>query len=129
MDEDRVVQFDTQGQVRVYDPDKFEEAQKTLRTQQDYVSKMDQFRTAVTATMSIVQQLGKAIEQEKLRAIGARNAVESEGESRKRALRETELRLQEKRSELDRYVAEHTSLQKVEQEQRAIIQRLSFSGE
>ncbi len=129
MEDDRVVQFDAQGNIRVFDPDKFEEAQKTLRSQQEYVAKMDRFRASVAQTMQLVQQLGKAIEHEKLRAIGARNAVESEGETRKRSLREAQLRLNEKRAELDRYVAEHTSLMKVEQEQRGIIKRLSFSNE
>ena len=129
MDEEKVVQFDTNGAIRVYDPEKYEEAQKTLSTQRDYLEKMDQFKATCSQTMSIVQQLGKAIEREKLRAIGARNLVESEGEARKRALREAELRVQEKQSELDRYIAEHNALLKVEQEQKAVIHRLSFTAE
>ena len=129
MDEEKVVQFDPTGAIRVYDPEKFEEAQKTYATQRDYLEKMDQFKGIVTQTMSIVQQLGKAIEKEKLRAIGARNVVESEGEARKRALREAHLRVQEKQAELDRYHAEYTALLKVEQEQKAVIHRLSFTAE
>ena len=125
MDEDRVVQFDSNGGIRVYDPELFDEAVKTIEAQGDYVEKMDQFKSVVSQTMSIVQQLGQAIEKEKLRAIGSRNVAETEAENRKRAMHEAELRLNEKQAELDRYVAEFQSLQKVETEQRNTIQRLT----
>ena len=128
MDDERVVQFDVVGSIRIYDPDKFDEATKALQTQREYLNKMDAFKSVVSATMSIVEQLGKAIEHEKLRAIGTRNIAEREGDSRKLAKQEALVRVQEKQMELDRAVAEYSSLQKVEQEQRAVIQRLSFSG-
>ena len=128
MDEERVVQFDSIGSIRIYDPDKFEEAVRALQTQREYLNKMDAFKSLVSQTMTIVEQLGKAIETEKLRAIGMRNVAERETESRKKAHKEAAIRVQEKQLELDRAVAEYSSLQKVEQEQRAVIQRLSFSG-
>ncbi|ESS69698.1 intraflagellar transport (IFT) protein [Trypanosoma cruzi Dm28c] len=78
--------------------------------------------------MSIVERLGEAIEQEKLRAIGSRNIVESEAEERFRTVQEAKVRLREKQTELDRYIAEYDSLCKVEQEQKLIIQRLSQSA-
>lgn len=128
MDEDKVVVFDANGGIRIYDPEKFDELVKTLNTQKDYILKMDEFKGIVAQTMGIVQQLGQAIEKEKLRAIGSRNVVESETEARKRALLEAQIRLREKQIELDRYIAEYSSLQKVEAEQKAIIQRLSLSS-
>ncbi len=129
MDEEKAVMFDVTGALRVYDPDLFEQANKTLHTQREYVEKMDQFKAVITQSMSLVQQLGKAIEREKLRAIGARNIAESETETRKRVLREAQLRVEEQQAELDRAAAEYGSLVKVEQEQRAVIQRLSFTAE
>lgn len=129
MDEEKAVMFDANGAIRVYDPELYDQATKTHSTQREYVEKMDQFKAVVTQSMAIVEQLGKAIEKEKLRAIGARNITESEAEARKRQLREAELRVQEQQAELDRYAAEHMSLLKVEQEQRAVIQRLSFTSE
>ena len=129
MDEEKAVMFDQNGALRVYDPELFDQATKTLTTQREYVEKMDQFKSVITQSMAIVQQLGKAIEREKLRAIGARNLAESEAEARKRVLREAELRVEEQQSELDRLNAEHSALVKVEAEQRAVIQRLSFTNE
>lgn len=128
MEDDKVVVFDTNGVIRIYDPEKFDELTKTLNSQKDYLHKMDEFKAMVTQTMGIVQQLGQAIEKEKLRAIGSRNVVESEAEARKRALLEAQIRLREKQIELDRYIAEYNALQKVESEQKAIIQRLSLSS-
>ena len=127
-DEERVVQFDSVGSIRIYDPEKFEEAVRALQTQREYLNKTDAFKSVVSQTMTIVEQLGKAIETEKLRAIGMRNVAEREVESRKQAKEEALIRVQEKQLELDRAISEYSSLQKVEQEQRAVIQRLSFSG-
>jgi intraflagellar transport protein 20 len=129
MDEEKAVMFDQNGALRVYDPELYDQATKTLTTQREYVEKMDQFKAVISQSMTIVQQLGKAIEREKLRAIGARNLAESEAEARKRVLREAELRVEEQQSELDRLNAEHGALVKVEAEQRAVIQRLSFTSE
>ena len=129
MDEDKVVMFDTHGAIRVYDPTLYDEATTTLTTQREYIENMDRFKAVITQSMGIVQQLGKAIEREKLRAIGARNIAESEAEARKRVLREAQLRVEEQQAELDRAAAEYHSLVKVEQEQRAVIQRLSFTSD
>ena len=128
MDDDKVVVFDGNGAIRIYNPEKCDELVKTLNCEKDYVNKMDAFKAMVTQTVGIVQQLGQAIEKEKLKAIGFRNVVESEGEARKRALRDAQMRLHEKQLELDRYVAEYNALVKVEQEQRHVIQRLSLSS-
>lgn len=125
MSDDRLMLFDSHGAIRVYDPDKFDEMVKTLETQKSFLTNMDEFKSTVASTMTIVQQLGKAIEKEKMRAVGARNVVETEADNRKRSLREAQLRLYEKQAELDRYIAEYNALQKVDQEQRHTIQRLS----
>ena len=129
MDEEKLVQFDANGAIRIYDPEKYDELMKTLACEKDYVQKMDDFKGIVSQTMGILQQLGQAIENEKLRAIGSRNIVESESDNRKRVMDEAQLRLREKQIELDRYVAEYSSLVKVESEQKQVIQRLSLSSE
>lgn len=117
--------FDSNGAIRMYNPEKYDELLKTIDTEKRYLGKMDEFKQMVNQTMGIVKKLGDAIEEEKLKAIGARNVVESEGEERFRAVQEAQLRLREKQMELDRYVAEYDSLKKVELEQQQIFQRLS----
>ena len=120
--------FDSVGNIRIYDPERFDEMAKAVQGQRDYVEKMDQFRGIAEQTLKLVEQLGQAIEKEKLKAIGSRNIVESEAEARKRSMREAEFRHAEKQRELDRHMAEYAALQKVEQEQRASIQKLSLSA-
>ncbi|EPY31505.1 intraflagellar transport (IFT) protein [Strigomonas culicis] len=129
MEEDQIIMFDSQGAIRMYNPEKFDELLKVIETQRHYTEKMDEFRTMVNQTMTIVQRLGEAIEQEKLKAIGARNMVESEAEERTRTLQEAQIRLREKQLELDRYIAEYDSLVKIEREQQMTFKSLSKSQE
>lgn len=121
--------FDKNGAIRMYNPDKFDELVNAIETEGQYIARMEEFRNMVSQTMTIVQSLGKAIEQEKLRAIGNRNIVESEAEERARMVQEAEVRLREKRIELDRYKAEYDSLKKVEQFQQLTFQHLSQTKE
>jgi intraflagellar transport protein 20 len=123
--EDKAVMFDAEANIRILDPDKYEASTKMVNSTKEYMAKMESFKNVVGQTMAMVQQLGAAIEREKLRAIGARNACESEAEARRRAVHESALRVKEKQSELDRYIAEYNSLLKVETEQRHVIERLS----
>ena len=67
----------------------------------------------------------KKIERAKLKAIGQRNKLESEVEDRKRQQNELRSVIDEKHAELERLRVEHQSLVKVEQEQRALIEKLS----
>lgn len=125
MEDDQLIMFDQNGAIRMYDPDKFDELLKTMETEKVYVGKMEEFRTMAVQTMEIVQKLGNAIEEEKLKAIGNRNIVESEAEERFRSEQEAHVRLREKQMELDRYIAEYDSLKKVEAEQFQTFKRLS----
>jgi intraflagellar transport protein 20 len=57
--------------------------------------------------------------------VGERNKVESEAENRKKKMMDLNNLLNEKKSELERYTIEFDSLQKVEAEQRNLIEKLS----
>ncbi|KAH8613823.1 putative Intraflagellar transport complex B subunit 20 [Trypanosoma vivax] len=127
MDDDKLVMFDANGAIRMYDPEKFDQMLKTIEVEKRFTTRMDDFKNIVNQTMAVVEQLGRVIEEEKLRAIGSRNIVESEAEERFRTVQEAQVRLREKQIELDRYVSEYESLKKVEQEQELLIQRLSQS--
>ena len=72
-----------------------------------------------------METYAKKIEMEKLRSIGERNKVESESENRKKKMMELNNLLNEKKCEQERYAIELESLQKVEAEQRILIEKLS----
>eukprot|EP00668_Euglena_longa_P045232 GGOE01060872.1.p1 GENE.GGOE01060872.1~~GGOE01060872.1.p1 ORF type:complete len:147 (-),score=57.16 GGOE01060872.1:248-643(-) len=126
-DEDRIVMFDEDCQLRIYDPQKFAEAQDLQRCAQQFNEKLQQFKDLIQNHMAVVQAQGQKIENEKLRAIGLRNKAEGEGEVRKRKQRELQQAIKEKQTELDRHIAEYNSLQKLEAEQKQLIDKLSYN--
>eukprot|EP01004_Peranema_trichophorum_P010968 NODE_9809_length_563_cov_31.106818_g9171_i0.p1 GENE.NODE_9809_length_563_cov_31.106818_g9171_i0~~NODE_9809_length_563_cov_31.106818_g9171_i0.p1 ORF type:complete len:129 (-),score=24.86 NODE_9809_length_563_cov_31.106818_g9171_i0:114-500(-) len=128
MDDDKIVMFDEEGQLRIYDPIKFTESADLLAAAQQFNEKLQQFKDMIQNHMSVVQAQGQKIENEKLRAIGMRNKVEGEAEVRKRKQRELQQMIKEKQTEFDRYMAEYNSLVKVEAEQKALIDKLSFNN-
>lgn len=126
-EDDRIVMFDEDCQLRIYDPEKFGEAVELQRCAQQFNEKLQQFKDMIQNHMSVVQAQGQKIENEKLRAIGMRNKVEGEKEVRKRRQRELQQAIKEKQTELDRYIAEYNSLVKLEQEQKQLIDKLSYN--
>ena len=83
---------------------------------------LDETISSLTETL---ENYAKKIELEKLRAVGERNKVETEEENRKKKLMDLSNQLNERKSELERYTIEFTALEKVEAEQRQLIEKLS----
>merc|ERR1719443_2252328 len=67
----------------------------------------------------------ETLEQEKLRAIGQRNKAEMEADTRRRKEAQMKALIAEKECELERYISQLSSLEKVEQEQMVLIEKLS----
>merc|ERR1719159_2034218 len=67
----------------------------------------------------------KKIEYEKLRAIGQRNRAVMEEEARKRKQQHMQALVAEKTAELERLTFQLRSLEKAENEQKALIEKLS----
>lgn len=65
------------------------------------------------------------IDKQKLRAIGLRMAVENEAEQRDRKKRVLNSLIAEKRSELDRFSSQLQSLESIESEQKALLEKFS----
>eukprot|EP00992_Anisonema_acinus_P010652 TRINITY_DN6743_c0_g1_i3.p1 TRINITY_DN6743_c0_g1~~TRINITY_DN6743_c0_g1_i3.p1 ORF type:complete len:145 (+),score=48.10 TRINITY_DN6743_c0_g1_i3:49-435(+) len=127
MDEDKIVMFDEDCQLRIFDPERFTEATELQTNAAQFNQKLQQFKDMIQNHMSVVQAQGQKIENEKLRAIGMRNKVDGESDVRKRKQRELQQLIKEKQIELDRYTAEYNSLIKVEAEQKSTTEKLSFN--
>jgi intraflagellar transport protein 20 len=63
---------------------------------------IEKFSTSVNSVIEMVETKANIIEDEKMRAIGLRNMVESEKELRKRKQKELQALIQEKQAELER---------------------------
>ena len=75
--------------------------------------------------VEVLEGQGKKVEDAKLRALNIRNKVENEGEYRKQKVSELTNLISEKKTELEKYTIEYDSLQRVELEQKTLIQKLS----
>ncbi|OMJ86074.1 hypothetical protein SteCoe_12512 [Stentor coeruleus] len=90
----------------------------------EFINKMKKFDEMVGSLVDVLDGQAVKIEQEKLRAVGIRNQLENEAETRKIKQQELELVINEKRAELERYLYQLESLMKVEEDQRKLIERL-----
>eukprot|EP00744_Colponema_vietnamica_P010966 GILI01015442.1.p1 GENE.GILI01015442.1~~GILI01015442.1.p1 ORF type:complete len:145 (+),score=21.42 GILI01015442.1:43-435(+) len=125
MDDDKIpIVFDDDNHIRVLEPEKFKETQQLAQESQTFIEKTSQFHEAVTILVDVLDKQSKDIESEKLKAIGQRNRVESEAESRKRKQQELSALINEKKAFLERLTVQLESLSRVESEQRALIEKL-----
>ena len=88
-------------------------------------SEIELFSNDVHVLVEVLDAQAKKIEFEKLKAIGQRNAVESEVENRENKKKALQAQINEKLSELERFNKQYQSLQQIESEQNALIERLS----
>lgn len=73
----------------------------------------------------ILESQSKKIEKEKLKALGKRNQLYEEVESREKKEQEFKVLIREKKEELERLRFQFNSLQKIENEQKIAIEKLS----
>ena len=73
----------------------------------------------------MIDKHSKVIENEKLKALGKRNQLYEEIESREKREQELKVLIREKREELERLKSQSDSLLKIETEQKMLIEKLS----
>eukprot|EP00622_Pseudochattonella_farcimen_P004415 FR739800.1.p1 GENE.FR739800.1~~FR739800.1.p1 ORF type:complete len:143 (+),score=17.85 FR739800.1:46-429(+) len=117
--------LDDNSKIRVLDPEKFKHTENLAEECTSFVSKIQDFSGTVHVLVEVLDAQAKKIEFEKLKAIGARNLVESETENRQRRQLGLQSQINEKMAELDRYAKQYQSLVRVEAEQLALIEKLS----
>ncbi|GBG24335.1 Intraflagellar transport protein 20-like [Hondaea fermentalgiana] len=122
---DVTVSFDDAANIRVFDHEKFENTGELRDECRDFASKVGDFTENVQTFVQVLDAQAKIIEKEKLRAIGQRNLVDAEIETRKQKQRQRMLLLQEREAELERLETQLNSLAKVEADQLALIEKLS----
>ncbi|KAJ3373943.1 Intraflagellar transport protein 20, partial [Entophlyctis sp. JEL0112] len=83
MPDDLNVTFDEFSKIRILPSDQFEASESLKDECKDFTQKIDEFNSVVQGFLEILQAKAEQIEIEKLKAIGLRNRVESEMESRK----------------------------------------------
>mmetsp|Transcript_18852 Transcript_18852/g.38339 ORF Transcript_18852/g.38339 Transcript_18852/m.38339 type:complete len:129 (+) Transcript_18852:289-675(+) len=118
------IYFDSTYRLRVVEEDKFKDTERLSDECQSFNQKMTQFQETIQKLVEGMHKYAAKIEVAKLKALGQRNRVESEKEVRKIKAAEIQSLINEKKATLERLQLQHESLKKVDQEQRAIIERL-----
>ena len=102
-----------QGKVRVLSLAVARQTEELEAESRAFVQKVVEFTTAVHGVVDGLGAQAAVIEREKLKAIGQRNLVEAERETRRRKQREVQALVDEKVAELARLQAELDSLLQV----------------
>ncbi len=89
------------------------------------LTEISNFNGKVSSLVEVLELHAKRIDKQKLRAIGLRMAAENEAEQRERMKKSTQALIAEKRAELDRYATQLQSLESIESEQKALLERMS----
>eukprot|EP01039_Chlorochromonas_danica_P005377 gene5377-5915_t len=116
--------FDKDYKIRVFDPTKFERSEEFEKACGEFVEKISGFNEKVNALVEVLEAHASRIDQQKLRAIGLRMAVENEEEQRRRQERALQTMINEKKAELDRYNIQLQSLERIDAEQKATIEKI-----
>ncbi|NP_001279767.1 intraflagellar transport protein 20 homolog [Callorhinchus milii] len=113
--------FDELNKLRVLDPEIAHNTTELKEECKEFVEKIGQFQKIVGGLIEIVDQLAKEAENEKMKAIGARNLLKSVAKQREAQQQQLQALITEKKMQLERYRIEYESLSKVEAEQNEFI--------
>ena len=121
------ITFDENNQIRVLEPEKYRDTENLKSECIDFLKKIVTFNENVEQLIIILDEQAKKIEEQKLKAVGARNRIEGEEDNCRKKEQELKTLINERKMELKRLMSEHESLRKIEQEQRTMIDKLSNS--
>ncbi|KAJ6657879.1 hypothetical protein lerEdw1_001799 [Lerista edwardsae] len=118
--------FDELNKLRILDP---EVSQQTVELKEEckvFVDKIEEFKKIVGNLITLVDQLAKATENEKIKAIGARNLLKSIAKQREAQQQQLQALISEKKTQLERYRIEYQTLCKIEADQNEFIDQFIF---
>jgi intraflagellar transport protein 20 len=121
----RLISFDELNRIRLLDADQFKQTSELADESSLFISKVNTFSTTVNDLLELLKQESDKIESAKLKAIGQRNRIETETELRNRKQNELQYAIQQQQLLTQREREHHQSLVKIEQEQKALIEKLS----
>ncbi|KAI8830059.1 intraflagellar transport protein 20 [Chytriomyces cf. hyalinus JEL632] len=119
------VTFDEFSKIRILPSDQFEASDSMKDQCKEFTQQIEDFNSIVQIFLEMLQAKAEQIEAEKLKAIGLRNRVETELETRKAKRQQLQLLIKERHAELHRLKIQSDSLENVSLEQLRLIEQLS----
>ena len=120
--------FDKEYKVRILDPVKFAHAESLEKECETFIDKVSNFNDKINSLVDVLETHATRIDDRKLKAIGLRIAAENEVDQRNRKQRAIQALISEKRAELDRYNVQFQSLERIEAEQKALLEKMASSS-
>ncbi|XP_064127535.1 intraflagellar transport protein 20 homolog isoform X1 [Loxodonta africana] len=93
--------FDELNKLRVLDPEVTQQTIELKEECKDFVDKIGQFQKIVGGLIELVDQLAKEAENEKMKAIGARNLLKSIAKQREAQQQQLQALIAEKKMQLE----------------------------
>ena len=121
------ISFDDLNRLRILDSSEFKQTEEISEQCGNLVEQISSFQTHVKSLVEILSSQSEKIKTNKMLAIGQRNRIETETETRRRKQAELQYLISQKQKELNRYTEYKDSLVKMEQEQKQIIERLTIA--
>uniref|UniRef100_A0A8C4PBK4 Intraflagellar transport 20 n=4 Tax=Casuariiformes TaxID=8784 RepID=A0A8C4PBK4_DRONO len=118
--------FDELNKLRVLEPGVAEQTAQLREECGAFVDKVVEFQKIVGSLIELVDQLAKAAESEKMKAIGARNLLKSIAKQREAQEQQLQALIAEKKMQLERYRIEYETLCKIEADQHEFIDQFIF---
>ncbi|XP_053130780.1 intraflagellar transport protein 20 homolog isoform X1 [Hemicordylus capensis] len=118
--------FDELNKLRVLDPDVAQQTAELKEECKAFVDKIAEFKKIVSNLIELVDQLAKSTENEKIKAIGARNLLKSIAKQREAQQQQLQALIAEKTTQLERYRVEYQTLCKIEADQTEFIDQFIF---
>uniref|UniRef100_A0A914Z818 Uncharacterized protein n=1 Tax=Panagrolaimus superbus TaxID=310955 RepID=A0A914Z818_9BILA len=116
--------IDELNQVRLVNPDLTEDAQQLNNETTNFVNKLTRFDELVESIATMLTELGKLADAERLRAMTAQNAAKQSESQLLEERQQLSILLHEKQVELERLKVELQELQRLEAQQTEYLQRL-----
>ncbi|NP_001082135.1 intraflagellar transport protein 20 homolog A [Xenopus laevis] len=123
---DAGLHFDELNKLRILDPDVSQQTTELKEECRDFVDKIGHFQKVVGGLIELVDELAKETENEKMKAIGARNLLKSIAKQREAQQQQLYALIAEKKMQLERYRIEYDALCKVEAEQNEFIDQFNL---
>ncbi|KAG5867764.1 hypothetical protein JTB14_012381 [Gonioctena quinquepunctata] len=117
--------FDEVDRICILEPEVSKSTHDLKEECHIYTEKIDEFQKITNKFITMVEQLGEAVEKEKIQAIGARNILQSMEKQKENNQQQLQALIAEISMELERLKIHLNSLQKMEMEQNEVINQLT----
>ncbi|CAN8016789.1 unnamed protein product [Ixodes persulcatus] len=114
---------DELNKIRIADPNITRQTQELKDDCHKFVDRMVEFQGIVNKSIAVSNKLATLVEQEKLKAIGSRNLLESVAKDREMQQQQLHALVLEKKIELERLKVQLNTLKKEEAEQNELIEQ------